>query len=84
VDIEEVMSWKDGYFHFNNAELETVMRNLSRWYDVDIIYENKSKRNQQYFSGDLQKSLKLSEVLRILEKSQVHLRIEGKKLIVTS
>lgn len=81
-DIEQAVSWKEGYFHYNKADLETVMREVSRWYDVDIIYENESIKSPQRFSGDIQKSLTLSAVLRVLEKSMVHFRIEGKKLIV--
>jgi len=82
-DIEQAVSWKEGYFHYNKADLETVMREVSRWYDVDIIYENESRKSEQHFSGDIQKSLTLSAVLRVLEKSLVHFRIEGKKLIVS-
>lgn len=81
-DVEKAVSWKEGYFHFNNNDLETVMRELARWYDVDIVFENEGKKLEYFFSGDIGKSLNLSAVLRILEKSQVHFRIEGKKLIV--
>lgn len=81
-DVEKAVSWKEGYFHFNNNDLETVLRELSRWYDFDIVYENEGKKLEYYFSGDIGKSLNLSAVLRVLEKSQVHFRIEGKKLIV--
>ncbi|WP_315815296.1 FecR domain-containing protein [Paraflavitalea speifideaquila] len=40
-DIEQVMAWKNGYFHFNRDDLETVMRQIARWYDVEIVYEGK-------------------------------------------
>lgn len=79
-DEEDAVSWKDGYFHFKSADLATVLRGLSRWYDVEIVYEG--KKPDQYFSGDIEKNLNLSEVLNILEKSQVHFKIQGKKLIV--
>ena len=82
-DIEKAVSWKDGYFHFNKSDLQTVMRELSRWYDIDIIYENPNRTSQYSFSGDVEKSLSLSAVLRILEKSNVHFRIEERRLIVT-
>lgn len=79
-DTEEAISWTQGYFHFTDASLETVLRQLSRWYDVDVIYEKKSA--DETFSGDIQKSLSLSQVLKILDKSQVKFQISGKRLIV--
>jgi len=81
-DTEEAISWTQGYFHFTDASLETVLRQLSRWYDVDVIYEKHP--TDETFSGDIQKSLSLSQVLKILEKSQVKLQISGKRLIVTN
>lgn len=80
IDVEEAVSWIDGYFHFNNASLQTVMRQLSRWYDVDVVYENKD--TTQHFEGDFEKSLNLSQVLFMMKESKVHFKIEGKKLIV--
>lgn len=81
-DTEEAISWTQGYFHFKDASLETVLRQLSRWYDVDVIYEKHPA--DETFSGDIQKSLSLSQVLKILEKSQVRFQISGKRLIVTN
>ncbi|HEY4289647.1 MAG TPA: FecR domain-containing protein [Puia sp.] len=79
-DMEEAISWTQGYFHFTDASLETVLRQLSRWYDVDVVYERKP--SEETFSGDIQKSLNLSQVLKILDKSQVKFQISGKRLIV--
>jgi ferric-dicitrate binding protein FerR (iron transport regulator) len=84
VDINEVMSWKNGLFSFNQADLQTVMRQLSRWYGVDIVFEKNIP--ELYFEGKMERDLRLSQVLKILEKSQVHFRIEDvqgvKKIIV--
>lgn len=80
VDIDEVMAWKNGRFQFNKASLQEVMRQLARWYDVEIVYEGKIAPQQ--FGGKMQRDLKLSEVLDGLAKSQVHFRIEGKKVVV--
>jgi ferric-dicitrate binding protein FerR (iron transport regulator) len=79
-DMEEAISWTQGYFHFTDASLETVLRQLSRWYDVDVIYEKRPA--DETFSGDIQKSLSLSQVLKLLEKIQVRFQINGKRLIV--
>ena len=80
VDIDQVMAWKNGVFNFANADLQLVMRQLARWYDVDIIYEGEIP--QREFAGEMQRDLNLSQVLRILEKNNVHFKIEGNKLIV--
>jgi transmembrane sensor len=37
VDVDQVVAWKNGYFSFEKADLQTVMRQIARWYDVDII-----------------------------------------------
>lgn len=80
VDVDEVMAWKNGRFQFNKASLQEVMRQIARWYDVEISYEGKI--TPQQFGGKMQRDLNLSEVLDGLAKSQVHFRIEGKKVVV--
>jgi transmembrane sensor len=80
VDLDAVMAWKNGLFQFTNADLTTVLRQLSRWYDMDIIYEGKMPRRE--FEGKIGRDLNLSQVLKLLEKVQVRFRIEGNKLIV--
>lgn len=74
------MAWKKGMFYFNNASLETVLRQLSRWYDVDIVFEKGVvSRN---FEGEINRDLELSQVLKILEGNNIHFKIEGKVLRV--
>ena len=62
------------------AEIATIMRQLSRWYDVEIVYEGEIPKDR--FSGNLPRDSKLSVILSALEQSQVHFRVEGKKIIV--
>lgn len=81
VDVEEAIAWKNGLFWFNGVDLPGIMRQLSRWYDIDVQYEGSIP--QRHFTGHVFRHLNLSEVLKILELSHVHFRIEGKKLIVT-
>jgi ferric-dicitrate binding protein FerR (iron transport regulator) len=80
VDVDQVMGWKDGYFTFNNTDLATVMREISRWYDVDIVYAGKVPDRK--FGGAISRNNNASEVLKVLEESKVSFRIEGKKIIV--
>jgi len=81
VDTENVMAWKNGFMHFQNADLQSVMRQLSRWYDVDVEYRNNNFKHE--FVGDLPRSLTLSNVLKALEVTgNIKFGIEGRKIIV--
>lgn len=80
VDVNAVTAWKNGYFQFDDADLPSVLRQLSRWYDVEIEYNGKLP--ERHFRGKLQRNLLLSQVLKILKQNEVDLSIEGKKIIV--
>jgi len=79
-DLEETIAWKNGLFKFNEATIEDVMRQLSRWYDVDIVYVNGIPGD--LFRGEMYRSVNVSKVLKILEASGVHFTVEGKKILV--
>jgi transmembrane sensor len=80
-DTEQAVAWKNGLFSFNErTDLYTVMRQIGRWYDVEIVYEGPITPMQ--FGGKIPRSANASEVLKILAYSNVHFRIEGKKIIV--
>lgn len=80
VNTQSVVSWKDGYFRFDNTGLPELMRQISRWYDIEVVYEAPVKDFE--FVGKLERSAKLSKVLKILELGGVRFRIEENKLIV--
>jgi transmembrane sensor len=80
VDMAAEVSWKDGYFRFNNADLPSVMRQFARWYDVEVI--DKSKPGVHEFNGKISRQANLSRVLKILSLGGLHFKIEGKQLIV--
>ena len=79
-DIESVMAWKNGLFQFNNVTIETVMRQVARWYDVQVVYERDA--SQELFRGKMYRNTDISQLLKILELSGAHFKIEGKKVIV--
>lgn len=81
VDVEEVVAWKNGYFQFNRDGLDVVMRQIERWYDVEVAYAGKISERQ--FGGKISRSSNIEDVLKILQLSNVSFRIEGKKIIVT-
>jgi ferric-dicitrate binding protein FerR (iron transport regulator) len=80
VDIDQVMAWKNGWFEFENTDLRMIMRQISRWYDVDIEYAIKTG-NEKY-GGRISRNLNLSNILKMLENYGVHFRLEGKTLVV--
>ncbi|GEP95027.1 FecR family protein [Chitinophaga cymbidii] len=75
VDVAAYTSWKEGYFTFNGTELREAMRQLSRWYDVDVIYEGNIPPTPFY--GKISRSNSLAGVLDILKEGNVHFRIEN-------
>ncbi len=80
VDVDEVVAWKNGMFDFDNAGIETVMRQLSRWYDVEIEYKGK---NDDLFIAEMRRNINLSDALKALELTgKVKFDIQGKKIIV--
>jgi len=79
-DLESVIAWKNGYFSFNQTDLATIMRQMARWYDVDIVYSGKVPDRR--FGGEIPRNTNAAQVLKMLEESKVHFRIEGKKVIV--
>ncbi|WP_316798353.1 FecR family protein [Pedobacter frigidisoli] len=81
VDVEQETAWKNDVFSFNDDDLKTVMRQISRWYDIDVVYQGKIS-NDRYF-GEIPRNNNLSEVFKILELNHVHIDISGKTLTVT-
>ena len=81
VDLDETLAWKNGLFQFDRADIQAVMRQIARWYDVEVQYEGPVPNDK--FWGKLPRDANASQVLRVLQKEQVHFRIEGKKIIVT-
>lgn len=80
VNVDEVVAWKNGLFAFENATIEKVMRQFSRWYDVEIEYRGKT---DDLFIAEMRRNIKLSDALRALELTgKVKFDIEGKKIIV--
>lgn len=81
VNTEKELSWKNGYFQFEDESLESIMRQVSRWYDVEVRYEGNSRGEN--FTGRLTRNSNVSSVMKILSLSGVKFRIEDKTIIVT-
>lgn len=80
VNTAQVVTWKNGLFYFDHADVPTAMRQLERWYDIEVQYEGAVPTRE--IQGELGRDLSLQQVLKVLERMQVKCRLEGRKLIV--
>jgi len=82
VNVDEVVAWRDRFFHFESADLPTILRELARWYDVDVAYEGVVSKER--FFAIINRNSSLSAVLKALQANDVQFNINGKKLTVKS
>jgi ferric-dicitrate binding protein FerR (iron transport regulator) len=80
VDMERVTAWKDGLFYFKDADIREIMRQAARWYDIEVEYQGTP--STEGYNGRVSKDTKLSELLKVLELTNVRFIIEGKKITV--
>lgn len=80
IDLEKVVAWKNGFFDFEGLNFEAIARKLSRWYNVEVVY---NKKNDDLFYAQIPRNTKLSDVLKALELTgKIKFEIEGSKIIV--
>jgi transmembrane sensor len=80
VDVTQETAWKDGFFWFNNTDIHSLMRQVSRWYDVEVEFQGNIADDG--FTGKVPRNVPLSKLLNVLEQYELHFKIEGKKIIV--
>ena len=81
-NIEEAMSWKNGLFMFESENIESIMRKISRWYNVEVSY--RGELPAESFSGVVNRFENVSQVLHLLSlTNRVHFKIEEGRIIVT-
>lgn len=80
-DTEEVIAWKNGYFLFKNEGIHSIMRKLSRWYNVEVSYNGEIP--EVGFGGNISRSKDITEVLDALQLTNaVHFKVEGRRITV--
>lgn len=79
-DLEGITAWKNGYFYFKGSDIETIMRQLSRWYNVEVEFEGEIPKRS--YSGKIYRNAKASEILDLLSYSNIHFKTSGQKIIV--
>jgi transmembrane sensor len=80
-DLEKELAWKNGVFSFENDDLKSIMRQIARWYDAEVIYEGDFPDDK--FIGGISRNSKLSAVAKILELNNINLKINGKTIRVS-
>lgn len=81
VDVSQTVDWKNGDFIFADEGIRSIMRKLERWYDIEVVYQGSIPETG--FAGEISRSKKLSEVLKVLETtSAIHFKIEGRRVTV--
>ncbi len=79
-DVEQEIAWKNGVFNFNGSDIETTMRQISRWYDIEVSYQNKIT---EHFYGTIVRNASIEKVLKMLEHTGVvSFKMEGRKVII--
>ncbi len=81
INTDKVVAWKNGVFSFENDDLKSVMRQIARWYDVDVVYSGPLPGEK--FFGEISRNSNLSEVFKILELNNVHFDVVGKTIRVS-
>ncbi len=83
VNTNQSVAWKEGYFSFKNENLENIMWSVSRWYDVEIEFEDNDLKDD-IFWGTVSRFAKVGDVLKVLERTgEVHFNIQGRKIVVS-
>jgi transmembrane sensor len=79
-DVTEAVAWKNGFFYFKDDDLKSVLRQLARWYNVDIKYEGEIP--QREFSGEISKNIDASKLFAILSFEKITYQVENKTIII--
>lgn len=77
-----VLSWKNQEFYFDQDNIETIMRQIARWYGVSVSYD--TRMPGMTFTGEITRNIGLSEVLKMMQSEGVQFRMEGKTITVVS
>lgn len=81
VEVQHAVAWKNGYFVFNDEPIEAIMRQVARWYDVDVQYQGTLTNRD--FNGKISRYKDAADVLRVLELTgAVHFTTQGRRIVV--
>jgi hypothetical protein len=78
IDVEQELAWKNGLFQFTDDDIQSIMRQVCRWYDLSVVYEGKVPVKQ--YSGRIARNVKVSELLNMLKYTGVNSEIKEKTI----
>jgi len=82
VDVDEAVAWKNGLFQFDHADLQSILRQVSRWYGVEVVY--KGNIPTESIKGEAPRNVNLSKLLQgLTEMTGVQFQMDGNKLMVS-
>lgn len=81
IDVRQVVAWKNGYFDFNNADVPVMMRQLERWYDIQVTYVGNLP--DVIFKGKMDRNVELTDVVRFLKSFGIKTELQGRRLIIS-
>ncbi|SDE58654.1 FecR family protein [Mucilaginibacter pineti] len=81
VDGNDFIAWQRGSILFKKADLKQIMRQIARWYDVEVVYQGQV--TDDTYSGEIARNSDISEVIRILKLNDINLKVDGRKVIVS-
>ena len=79
-DINAVISWRNGRILFKDADVQSIMRIVSRWYNLDVIYEGNIP--ERTITGGISKNESLPELLKVLEWNKIHFTFSNNQIII--
>jgi transmembrane sensor len=82
VDLDQIVAWKNGVFSFENEDLRSIMRQISRWYNVSVVFNGPLSDDK--FFGEISRNSDLSQVIEILKLNNIRVALSGKTLHVSS
>jgi len=82
-DVNSAVAWKTGFFDFEGTDFPTVMRQIARWYNVAVVYENAALPAKQ-FGGKISRESTIADLVKILETNGIHVKVEARtrKIVV--
>lgn len=81
VNTDQAVAWKNGMFYFHDANIYDVMRQLSRWYDVDVKFDGSIPDRK--FSGGISRNVNASQLLDLLTFKKINYRLQGRTITIT-
>lgn len=81
-DMELATAWKNGQQMFKRSDLTSIMRQVERWYNVDVVFKNEAPKTAT-FTGDLPRDVGLIELLKVFEQPNLHFEVDAERRIIT-